>query len=283
MHDDFSAIKENTTVLIITHASKNVAEQGIRGAMVYPGAPNTTLLDKVFENIKRSTGLERVVISFDHKVDCSISRQYLSNLREFCLKREATLMVSPTSLAMHNQLTATAAFLCGIRSISTKYVLFFEHDHLFLDCVDWRVVGEAFAMGLRMLRFNEFKNVSRPEAFEVVSPHPQSKSICLTNYYCNKPYLAETEFCLGLFEYAEKNVPSWNGTFGSLVEGPIARKMMEDEFNHSIEEFRKRYPIALYGAVGASPLVDHFGVFPGRRARWTKRIKQWLGLADSAG
>jgi len=154
MHDDFSAIKENTTVLIITHASKNVAEQGIRGAMVYPGAPNTTLLDKVFENIKRSTGLERVVISFDHKVDCSISRQYLSNLREFCLKREATLMVSPTSLAMHNQLTATAAFLCGIRSISTKYVLFFEHDHLFLDCVDWRVVGEAFAMGLRMLRFN---------------------------------------------------------------------------------------------------------------------------------
>ena len=71
--------------------------------------------------------------------------------------------------------------------------------------------------------------------------------------------------------------------FGGFVEGPVSRQMMADEFNLSHSEFRRKYPIYLYGDVGAPPLIDHFGDFPGRRARWTKRIKQWLGLADPAG
>jgi len=278
MEEYGSEIKNNTTILIITHASKNVAEQGIKGPMVYPGAPNTVLLDKVFDNLENAINLTSAIIAFDHKIDCPISTLYLANLREFCRKRDVRLIVSPTSLAMHNQLTATAAFLHGIRAISTKYTLLFEHDHLFLSQIDWHVVDDAFSRGIKLLRFNEFDNTSKPESFEVVKPHPSTESICLTNYYCNKPYLAETIFCKDLFEYAEKNIPTWNGIFGSLVEGPIVRKMMADEFNLPENEFRSRYPIALYGPVGAPPLIEHFGVFPGRRARWTKKLKQVFGL-----
>jgi hypothetical protein len=271
-----SEVKANTQVLIITHASKNVSEQGIKDPLVYPGAPRTHLLEQVFDNLEQRIGLTDAVISFDHKIDCDTSRMYLQNLRSFCERRRARLIVSPSSLQMHNQLTATAAFLRGIRAISSEYVLLFEHDHFFLDSVDWSTVDLAFAGGIDLLRFNEFDNTSKPEMFEVVSPSSISDQLCETNYYCNKPYLAKTQFCKQLFELAERDVPNWNGHFGSLVEGPIMRQMMADEFNLSREEFRRRYPIALYGPLGAPPMIEHFGVFPGRRARWTKALKSWL-------
>ena len=276
MQGSTSAVKANTQVLIITHASKNVSEQGIRDPLVYPGAPHTHLLEKVFSNLEERIGLTDAVIAFDHKVDCSISRMYLDNLRDFCQRRRLRLVVSPSSLQMHNQLTATAAFLRGIRAIEADYVLFFEHDHFFLETVDWSIVDQAFAGGIGLLRFNEFDNLSKPEMFEVVAPSSISGQLCETNYYCNKPYIATTQLCKQLFELAERDVPNWNGHFGSLVEGPIMRQIMADEFNLSHEEFRRRYPIALYGPLGAPPMIEHFGVFPGRRARWTKALKSWL-------
>jgi hypothetical protein len=268
-----SAVKASTQILIITHASKNVSEQGLKDPLVYPGAPHTKLLDQVFENLENFIGLNNAVISFDHKIDCPISTKYLANLRIFCESRHVRLVVSPTSLQMHNQLTATAAFLRGIRDIDSEYVLLFEHDHYFLHEVDWGLVDSAFAEGIKMLRFNEFHNTSRPESFEIVSRSPASTEFCETNYYCNKPYLAKTEFCRQLFEFAERDVPTWNGHFGSLVEGPIMRQIMADEFNLDHDEFRRRYPIALYGSIGAPPMIEHVGVFPGRRARWTKALK----------
>lgn len=271
-----SAVKASTQILIITHASKNVSEQGLKDPLIYPGAPHTKLLEQVFENLDRCIGLTNAVISFDHKIDCPISLQYLENLRIFCERHHARLVVSPTSLQMHNQLTATAAFLRGIRAIDSEHVLLFEHDHYFLHEVDWGWVDSAFAAGMKMLRFNEFSNTSRPESFECVLPFLATNEFCETNYYCNKPYLAKTEFCRQLFELAERDVPTWNGHFGSLVEGPIMREIMADEFNLCHEEFRRRYPIVLYGPLGAPPMIEHFGVFPGRRARWTKALKSWL-------
>ena len=271
------SVKAKTTVLIITHASKNVTEQGIKDPLLYPGAPHTHLLEQVFDNLQQRIDLVNAVIAFDHKIDCPVSRLYLDNLRRFCDQRGARLVVSPSSLLMSNQVTATAAFMRGIEALATEYVLFFEHDHLFLRDLDWRVVDQAFAGGVKMLRFNEGSNVSRVNWRERVEPAGLSDQICQTNYYCNKPFLATTAFCRQLFELAASNVPTWNGLFGGFMEGPVMRQMMADEFNLSSAEFRQRYPIFLYGPMGAPPMIEHFGVFPGRRARWTKRLKQWLG------
>ena len=278
-----SAVKVNTRLLIITQASKNVAEQGIKDPLLYPGAPNTSLLDQVFDNLQQQIDLVDAVIAFDHKIDCSVSRLYLENLRAFCERRGAQLVVSPSSLLMSNQVTATAAFMRGIRAIQSDYVLFFEHDHLFLRPLDWQIVDRAFNAGVEMLRFNEGANRRRDDWREAIHPAEFLDQICETNYYCNKPFLARTAFCRELFELAERQVPTWNGLFGGFVEGPVMRQITADEFNLSREQFRKRYPIYLYGPMGAPPMIEHFGIFPGRRARWTKRIKQWLRQADPAG
>ena len=276
MQASTGAVKANTQVLIVTHASKNVSEQGIKDPLLYPGAPHTRLLEDVFCNLEQRIGLTDAVIAFDHKIDCPVSRLYLDNLRTFCERRRIRLVVSPSSLLMGNQITATAAFMRGIQAVETSHVLFFEHDHVFLRDLDWRIVDQAFAMGIRMLRFNEGDNTSRGDWRESVNPFPGFDQICETNYYCNKPFLATTDFCRTLFELAERQVPTWNGLFGGFVEGPVMRQMMADEFNLSREEFRRRYPIALYGPLGAPPMIEHFGVFPGRRARWTKALKSWL-------
>ena len=278
-----SAARANTQVLIITHASKNVSEQGIKDPLLYPGAPHTHLLEKVLDNIEQCAGLADVVIAFDHKMDCAISRAYFENLQQFCDRKKARLVLSPSSLLMLNQLTATAAFKRGIEAVDGEYVLFFEHDHLFRSDLDWQLIDRAINVGAQMVRFNRRANDSDPNGGEVVTPCSAVSGICETNYYCNGPFLAKTSFCTNLFELAERQIPTWNGMFGGFVEGPVSRQMMADEFNLSHSEFRRKYPIYLYGDVGAPPLIDHFGDFPGRRARWTKRIKQWLGLADPAG
>jgi hypothetical protein len=273
-----SAVKANTRLLIITHASKNVTEQGIKDPLLYPGAPHTHLLDQVFDNLQQRIDLVDAVIAFDHKIDCPISSIYLDNLRLFCECRGVQLVVSPSSLLMSNQLTATAAFMRGIDVIRSDYVLFFEHDHLFLRGLDWQVVDQAFNAGTKMLRFNESTNISHTDWRETVQPAGFMDQICETNYYCNKPFLARTTFCRQLFEMAERQVPTWNGLFGGFVEGPVMRQILADEFNLSREQFRQRYPLYLYGPMGAPPMIEHFGVFPGRRTRWAKRLKQFLGI-----
>lgn len=274
-----SEVKARTRVLIVTHASKNVSEQGIKNPLFYPGAPRTHLLEQVFENLRQYIDLVDAVIAFDHKIDCPTSCLYLENLRLLSQRLGVQLVVSPSSLLMSNQLTATAAFMRGINAIGSDFVLFFEHDHFFLRALNWEVVDRAFGEGAKMLRFNEGPNTSRSDWRESVRPAGFMDQICETNYYCNKPFLARTTFCRQLFELAERQVPTWNGLFGGFVEGPVMRQMMADEFNLSRELFRELYPIYLYGAIGDPPMIEHFGIFPGRRARLAKRLKQLFGFA----
>ena len=271
-----SVVKSNTRLLIITHASKNVSEQGLKDPLLYPGAPHTDLLEKVLNNLEQRLNLVDAVISFDHKIDCPISRSYFDNLRNFCSNRGIRLVLSPSSLLMSNQLTATSAFKRGIDAIDSDYVLFFEHDHLFRSDLDWQIVDRAFNGGAQMLRFNRRVNQSDPNSIEVIRPCTFMQEICETNKYCNGPFLAKTRFCAELFELGSQQVPTWNGMFGGFVEGPVGRQMIADEFNMGYDKFREKYPIYLYGPINAAPLIDHFGDFPGRRARWARHLKRLL-------
>jgi len=78
------SIRDQCTVIIVTHATKTLPELGRKDTLVYPGAPKTELLSKVVTNIVEFTGLSNVLIALDHKVDCQISLQYLNNLRQYC-------------------------------------------------------------------------------------------------------------------------------------------------------------------------------------------------------
>jgi hypothetical protein len=76
--------------------------------------------------------------------------------------------------------------------------LFFEHDHLFSDVVDFNVVNQALPMAAS-LRFNEFKNSDTE--FESLTEPEFLKGVCETNMYCNKPFLAEKSFCKAVSPY----------------------------------------------------------------------------------
>ena len=59
---------------------------------------------------------------------------------------------------MPSQLTASNAFKLGIRKIKSKYLLFWEHDHLFIKEVDWYLVSKSFDYGGKLTKFNRQKN-----------------------------------------------------------------------------------------------------------------------------
>ena len=268
------------TALIVTHASKTSPELGKGKALYYPGAPRTDLLKSVISNIVASTNITKFIVCVDHKIDCDVSKKYYENLKIFCADNGFDLIVSPSALRVPSQVSATYAFYRGISALSTDYVLFFEHDHLFTDVVDFNVVNQAFANGCKLLRFNEFKNSDTE--FESLTEPELLKGVCETNMYCNKPFLAEKSFCQELFKIAITDIPYWNGHFGGHVEGPISREIMFDYYNLPYSDFRLKYPIFVYGPKGMPPTIEHFGVFTGRKGRivaLARRLLRYLGIS----
>ena len=275
---------KNTEVSIVTHATKILPELGRTDILKYPGAPGTKLLRKVVCNLREYLCVEKINIVFDHKIDCSISCEYLKNLRKFSAEEHLRLLISPSASGIPSQITATKAFALAVECVSSDFVILWEHDHLFDQKVDWELIQLAFNSGAKMVRFNRRTNRSVPDLVpECVTELSISKRLCRTDYYCNGPFVANKLWVRDLFRLATRNPPLFSAPFGAFVEGPINQIMMRDRLNLLEHDFYSTYPIYLYGGLEALPVVSHFGDFPGRRARWTKRIKQLLRLADPAG
>jgi len=271
------SIRDQCTVLIITHATKTLPELGRKGTLVYPGAPKTELLSKVLANIMEFTGLSNILIAFDHKVDCQVSLQYLNNLRQFCEANPCQLFVSPSALSMPSQLTATQAFVDALEAVQTDYFLLWEHDHVFTESIDWSILDSAFHHKAEMIRFNRRRNIAEVGPVpETPIPCSFSDNLCRTNFYCNGPFIASTQWCRDLYGKSQRFIPHWNGCFGGFIEGPINQYMLKQELNLSSEEFCREFPIYLYGAMGAFPIVSHFGDFPGRRTRIWRAMSGYL-------
>jgi hypothetical protein len=261
----------------VTHASKTLPEFGRKDILKYPGAPGVDLIRDVIDNVEKYAAIAKKTIVFDHKVDCDTSCLYLKNLVVFCQQKNINLKVSPSALAMPSQITASNAFFMAVDQCKSEHLLLWEHDHLFLEYLNWDVIESAFSAGFKMVRFNRSVNRNQGDYVrETISALPGLSGLCRTNYYCNGPFVAKTEWCKALFKQSKVAIPSWNGCFGGFIEGPINRLMVADELNLSSDDFRSKYPICLYGDEGSSPVVTHFGDFPGRRARLLARIKSSL-------
>lgn len=271
------SIRDQCTVIIVTHATKTLPELGRKDTLVYPGAPKTELLSKVVTNIVEFTGLSNVLIALDHKVDCQISLQYLNNLRQYCDANPCRLFISPSALSMPSQLTATQVFVDALKAVQTDYFLLWEHDHMFINSIDWSILDSAFCNKVEMVRFNRRANIAVSGSVpETLMRSAFSHNLCQTNYYCNGPFIAATQWCRDLYSKCLRFIPHWNGCFGGFIEGPINQYMLKQELNLSSEEFCREFPIYLYGAMGASPIVSHFGDFPGRKARMWRAMSRYL-------
>ena len=262
--------QNDITVLIITSAIKSIPEIRKNMHAISKVSEDLNFIEDTLENIKNFSGLEKYIIVHDFKIDSYYSKTHNNNLIKLQKKYNFDLLTSPSCLAMPSQLTATNAFKLGIRQINSKYFLFWEHDHLFIKKVNWDIVYKSFKLGGKLIKFNRSKN-------EVNSTKNLQKELIFkkgltnqlyesnhsnlveTNFYCNGPFISETDFCKELWNNVNYQIPSWNGSFGGFIEGPVNQKMLEIQLNQNEDDFRKKYPLFVYGDKSFDPIVIHRG------------------------
>ena len=262
--------KNEITALLITSAIKSIPEIRKNMHSISRVAKDLNFIEETLENIKKFSGINKFLIVHDFKIDSEISKIHNENLFKLKNKYKFDLFISPSSLAMPSQLTASNAFKLGISKIKSKYLLFWEHDHLFIKEVDWDLVSKSFINGGKLTKFNRQKNTinSKKELQKelilkkgLINQFFESnyKDLVSTNYYCNGPFIAETDFCEKLWNNVNYEIPNWNGSFGGFIEGPVNQKMLEIQLNQTEDNFRKKYPLFVYGDKSFDPIVIHRG------------------------
>ena len=253
---------ESTEALIVTTAIRNVSE--MRGGMLWTpkGIDKDDFMINVIKNIKSNTQIKSFTIVHDFKIDSLHSYNYQKKL---CNIKGINLIVSTSSLGMPSQLTASLAFKLGLSYLSKDYLLFWEHDHLFTEKVDWNIVENCFKEDGKMLRFNRHINKKNSYYYlnEKTKQYPKNcdfdKNLLYFPYYDNGPFVAQKKYCENLWNEVNFEIPNWNGYFGGFIEGPVQQKIYQDQFNLGISDFEKKYPLYLYGGLIRRPIVAHFG------------------------
>ena len=264
--------KNDITALIITSAIKSIPEIRKNMHAVSKVSHNLNFIEETLENIKDFSGIDNFIIVHDFKIDSKFSLIHSKNLLKIKEKYNFDLFTSPSSLAMPSQLTASNAFKLGINKVKTKYLLFWEHDHLFIQKVNWDIVSKSFIHGGKLIKFNRLKNninskknLQKELILEkgITNQLFDSfyKDLVETNFYCNGPFISETDFCKDLWENVNYQIPDWNGSFGGFIEGPVNQKMLEEQLNENEDYFRKKYPLFVYGGKSFNPIVIHRGTY----------------------
>lgn len=253
---------DKTEALIVTTIVKNISEMR-QGILLKPiDVEEDNYMNKVIENIKQFSGISNFTIVHDYKIDFPLSRDYQKKLE---MIPGINLIASPSSIKMPSQLTASLAFKLGIKNISKEFLLFWEHDHIFKNELNWNILEQCEKIGGEMIRFNRSQNPRlenlnyEDPTIEIIELTKINKNLLFSPTYSNGPFIAKKDFCINLWGNVNFEVPSWNGTFGGFIEGPVWQKIMEDQFTLSKEKFIKKYPIYLYGTLNSKPIVAHTG------------------------
>ena len=260
--------QDNIEALIVTTNVKYMPEFNRNSIASSVETKNENFLLNVINNIKKHININNFLIVHDLKIDNKESLIYQEKISGFCKKEGIRLITSPSSIKIPSQISATIAFKNGINNIEKDYLLFWEHDHFFTRSVNWELIYDCFQNGGKMMRFNrKINKINKSykivkgiiDNFELITDSKFNKDILKTNLYTNGPFISEKKYCLNLWQNVNFKYPSWNGHFGGFIEGPVNQKMLSDEFNLSEAEFRKIYPIFLYGGHNFKPLVKHQG------------------------
>jgi len=258
------------TALIITSAVKSIPEIRKNMHAVSKLSGDLNFMEDTLVNIKKFSGIDNFLIVHDFKIDSIYSKIHNDNLNKIKEKYNFNLINSPSCMAMPSQLTASNAFKLGISKISSPYFLFWEHDHLFINKVNWEIVSKSFESGGKLIKFNRSKNIINSKRMlqkELILKkgiinqlfESNQSDLVETNFYCNGPFISETNFCKRLWDNVNYQVPNWNGSFGGFIEGPVNQKMIEEQLNQNPDEFRRKYPLFVYGGKSFDPIVIHRG------------------------
>ena len=117
-------------VLIVTSASKKIPEIDPNIKAISQAVKNINFIEETIENICSNTSIEKFVIAHDLKIDCNFSLNHHKNLLRL-KKYNFKLITSASSSNMPSQLSASITFKLGLKSIRSKWLLFWEHDFMF--------------------------------------------------------------------------------------------------------------------------------------------------------
>jgi len=178
----------------------------------------------------------------------------------------------------------------SINEIDTKYVMFLEHDWVFLQEIDLEKIIDVFDAhdDVRYLRFNKEKNVPSGWTNKVVEDQSKPIPLCKVDSFSNNPYIIRKEAFESWIPSAEPElgswkhiaaVNSWEGTLYLMARYLIDRYVARQ--NHSrqlddiefivdrkykdliqkvgFEDAHQEMGTYLYGGKNTGPYIKHIG------------------------
>ncbi|MCR8538816.1 MAG: hypothetical protein JJ848_000475 [Prochlorococcus marinus CUG1439] len=262
---------KSVEVLIITSASKKIPEIDPNIKALSEAVKNINFIEETIENICSNTSIKKFIIAHDLKIDCNFSLNHHKNLLRLKKKYNFKLITSASSSEMPSQLSASITFKLGLKNISSKWFLLWEHDFMFHKKLDWQLVNECIENGGKMIRLNKsygyysnkinLETILKSKKMERIFNSKISKNFINTNHYSNTPFISELQFCKTLWEEVNFEYTDWNGHFGGFIEGPVNQAMLTNELNLSTDQFLKKYPIYSYVDNEIDNLVYHRGTY----------------------
>ncbi|MDC3047151.1 hypothetical protein OA165_02550 [Prochlorococcus sp. AH-736-A21] len=262
---------KSVEVLIITSASKKIPEIDPNIKAISQAVKNINFIEETIENICFNTSIKKFVIAHDLKIDCDFSLNHHKNLLRLKKKYNFKLITSASSSNMPSQLSASITFKLGLKSIRSKWLLFWEHDFMFHKKLDWQLVNKCIENGGKMIRLNKtygyyaskinLETTLKSQKLERIFNSRISENFINTNHYTNTPFISELQFCKNLWKDVNFEHPDWNGHFGGFIEGPVNQAMLTNELNLSKDQFQKKYPIYTYLDKDIDNLVYHRGIY----------------------
>lgn len=219
--------------------------------------PSTRLISRTLESFQEAFGSPDVPLLISYDIPPARSPEHLQYLANLESLKDRFPGVDVTSGA-HRGLRGS--FLQLMTRVETPYLIFLEHDWVFLQKIALQELVKTFDRHpfVKHVRFNKRSNIAKGCDVRVEA-EPRAPELALTRTWCfsNNPYMARTEFirreCLPLVERGRR----WQRKRKYGVEKPVDRSIKRDVKAHGFEAAHRRWGTYLYGPPGGPATVRH--------------------------
>jgi len=250
-------MKEQITVLTITHDTKKCANQSHNPPSVYL---MQTTLDSFRETFPELNGARHIVM-YDYKG----GDEYKENLRMFADKNKLELIIA-------NNLGSRDIRCITAELIRSRYTFLLEHDWVWLSRPDLPGIMRAFDEDetINYIRFNKRANnrISIPMIsqrmggdVELLPVNKSKIDLLATSHFSDNPHISKTATLRDKWTNIVKNSPilkMGNGD-GVYFEIPIQESSFDDYQKLGILEHSKQWGLYIYGSLGQEAIVKHIG------------------------
>ncbi len=237
-------LKNNITIVIPTH--------------IIPTSPKTSIIEKSINSLATLNELHncKCIITCDiNSAKSKISMKYLQNLQNI-----KSPFNTEISYVVDGQQRMN--FLNGIKKVNTDYMLFWEHDWIFIQKPDLTKIIKAMNKYkfINAIFFNKRDNIIKPYPCGdfILEPETRVKEISLlkTSKWSNNPNIARISKWwewLDIIENADlnKNNPR------KQIEPPLHHKYIKEIKKLGFEIAHSKWGMYSYGKLNKNKMVEH--------------------------